>query len=312
MISYAEFHRMPQRRKKAMEQGIHQSLNIPKTTKIYLDNGAFYFSKHDLEPPIDGYREFVKKAKPDWYPIPQDFIPTPQMELEKQQKLFHKTMQMNRYYSYGKYVPVIHISRFLKDYVHQLKRNKKIMAKPEIALGGIVPNLLRAPKAISHQEIINSLLHICEEFKDKKIHVFGIGGTATLHIAALLGFNSVDSCGWRNRAARGMIQLPGTGERSIAKLGSWRGREISQEELKKLKKCQCPACKKHGIKGLQAHGSEGFYNRATHNLWVLLEEARQIQEHLIVLQDYQDWYQEHLDNTIYRPLIARLVEISLP
>jgi hypothetical protein len=116
-----------------------------------------------------------------------------------------------------------------------------------------------------------------DEFSDQKLHVFGIGGTATLHIAALLKFNSVDSSGWRNRAARGMIQLPGTGERTIAGLGKWRGRDISQQDIEILKQCQCPACQTYGIQGLkltrddgQGQGSRGFYNRATHNLWVLL------------------------------------------
>ena len=55
-------------------------------------------------------------------------------------------------------------------------------------------------------------------------------------------------------------------------------------------------------------GGIGFYNRATHNLWVLLEEARQIEEHLNLLGNYETWYQEHLDNTIYRPLIKELIE----
>ena len=35
-----------------------------------------------------------------------------------------------------------------------------------------------------------------QAFADKDIHVFGVGGTATLHLAGLLGMNSVDSSGW--------------------------------------------------------------------------------------------------------------------
>ncbi len=132
-----------------------------------------------------------------------------------------------------------------------------------------------------------------------------------MHIAGLLDIDSVDSSGWRNRAARGMIQLPGTGERIVADLGSWRGRRVSKEELKKLEECECPACRINGLNGLKASGSEGFCNRATHNLWVLLEEARQIEEHLKIANDYQIWYKEHLDNTIYRPLIDKLLEKTL-
>src|SRR5437868_562533 len=43
MVSYADFHKAPQRRKWAMEQGLHTYLGVPEGIKIYLDNGAFYF-----------------------------------------------------------------------------------------------------------------------------------------------------------------------------------------------------------------------------------------------------------------------------
>ena len=134
------------------------------------------------------------------------------------------------------------------------------MNKSAVALGGIVPNLLRAPKAMSHKQILNSLLHVRNVFQDKQLHIFGVGGTATLHLTSLLGMDSVDSTGWRNRAARGIIQLPGTGDRLVTQLGSWRGRSLSQEELKKLKRCSCPACNQYGMKGLQANKVFGFEN----------------------------------------------------
>ncbi len=146
MISYADFHKMPKRRQWAMEQGIHQCLDIPKEIKVYLDNGAFYFTNHQGEPPINEYREFVKRAKPDWYPIPQDFIPTPKMGFKEQQSCLKLTMAMNRKHQHGQYIPVIHVCRLLEEYIRQIKNNKKLMAKPAIALGGIVPNLLRLLK----------------------------------------------------------------------------------------------------------------------------------------------------------------------
>jgi 7-cyano-7-deazaguanine tRNA-ribosyltransferase len=311
MVSYGDFHRMRTQRRKAMEQGLRNYLEIPKNVKVYLDNGAFSFIKKNEEVPVKEYREFVKAAKPDWHPIPQDFIPTPKMTLKEQEKCLKKTMNMNFRYHRGDYVPVVHISHFLEEYVEKIINSKSLSNKSHIALGGIVPNLLRAPKAMSHTKIIDNLIHFRKQFKDKKLHVFGIGGTATLHFAALLGMDSVDSSGWRNRAARGLIQLPGTGDRIIAELGNWRGRKISKEEEEKLEKCQCPACQKYGINGLRANKAFGFYNRATHNLWVLLEEARQIQEHLKVKNDYPIWYQEHLDNTVYRPLIKKILEQDL-
>lgn len=307
MVSYADFHKMPTRRRKAMEQGLHQYLDVPTHIKIYLDNGSFYFIRHGSEVPVKEYVEFVKQAQPDWYPVPQDFIPSPKMSLAEQQECLELTMDMNRRYRQGNYVPVVHISQVLDQYVLRLKSYKSLLKKDFIALGGIVPNLLRAPKAMHPQKILEKLMHVRHEFQDKKLHVFGIGGTVTLHIAALLGINSADSSGWRNRAARGLIQLPGTGDRMVANLGSWRGRKPSDSEWQILSACQCPACHKYGLEGLKAHGVYGFRNRATHNLWILLEEARQIQEHLI-LGDYESWYGNHLDNTLYRPLIETIVE----
>lgn len=320
MVSYADFHQMPAKRRQAMEQGLRKFLGVPKKVKIYLDNGAFYFITHDGKTPVDQYQKFVENAKPDWCPIPQDFIPTPKMEPDEQEKCFIKTMEMNLDYRADpeQYFPVIHTSSLIEDYVSQIKKYPGLLSKSCIAVGGIVPNLLRAPKAMSHQKILEGLQHARDELRqqnnDLKLHVFGIGGTATIHLAALLGFDSVDSSGWRNRAARGIIQLPGTGERIVAELGCWRGRRLSQEELEKLEQCKCPACQRYGIDGLRKSktdgkgaGGQGFYNRATHNLWVLLQEAKQVQEKL-KKKKYKTWYVDHLDNTIYRPLIDQLVK----
>lgn len=307
MVSYAEFHRMRAMRRRAMERGLHASLGIPKRIKIYLDNGAFYFSRNKLATSVKEYEEFVTDAHPDWRPIPQDFIPSPSMTLRQQRSCLTRTMRVNVDFQHDGYVPVIHISRVLQEYVSHLKANKRLAAKPSLALGAIVPNLLRAPNALSHSEILECLISIRQEFAGKSIHVFGIGGTSTLHVAALLKMDSVDSSGWRIRAARGIIQLPGSGERVIIQLGSWKGRELSKQEKKKLLDCECPACQREGIKGLKAKASRGFRNRATHNLWTLLKEAKWIEKHLRK-NSYQESYKDHLDNTIYRPLIDLLVK----
>ena len=309
MVSYADFHQSPAQRRKAIEHGLHAHLGIPKSVKIYLDNGAFYFLNHEGRTPKKEYEEFVEKAKPDWWPIPQDFIPTPQMTMNEQRQCFARTMRVNHAYEHDGFVPVIHISQFLEKYTAAIKGNEKLSGKTAIALGGIVPNLLRSSKAISYTEILQSLWHVRKVFADKKIHVFGIGGTSTLHLAALLEMDSVDSSGWRNRAARGLIQLPGSGDRMVANLGSWRGKELSYEEQGLLTLCKCPACRKYGLEGLKANGIQGFCNRASHNLWVLLEENRVIRTH-IADGTYADWYETHLDNSVYLPLVRQLLKWS--
>ncbi|MDQ3816618.1 MAG: hypothetical protein M3362_02870, partial [Acidobacteriota bacterium] len=282
------------------------SLGIPKRVKIYLDNGAFYFTSRGVIVNPKEYEEFVTSAKPDWKPIPQDFIPTPKMGIVAQRHCLNRTMFVNTKYEHGGFVPVIHISKVLSEYITAIKANNRLSAKTDIALGAIVPQLLRMPKAQPYQHTLNNIREARRSFADKKIHLFGVGGTATLHLAALMGMDSVDSSGYRNRAARGMIQLPGSGERSVIELGSWRGRTLGIEELKKLRNCSCPACLLNGIKGLKATGVDGFRNRATHNLWTLLEEADWIQKHLRA-KTYKTEYTNHLDNTIYRRLIDHVV-----
>lgn len=310
MVSYANFHGHPIRRRKAMEQGLHGYLGAPKNVKIFLDNGSFYFSKHGIETSRDIYEEFVKIAKPDWWPIPQDFIPHPEMTRKEQRSCFQRTMELNKDYQENGYVPVIHISQFLEHYVKAIQASDKLSAKPNLALGGLVPNLLCTQKATAYKKILLNLKYIREAFSEKNIHVFGVGGIATLHLTALLGIDSVDSTGWRNRAARGIVQLPGSGDRIIAELGSWHIPQPNPKEWELLSKCPCPACQQYGIKGLKARGNEGFCNRAVHNIWILLKEGELIKEKLND-ESYSQWYKTHLNNSKYRPLIDQLVTMML-
>lgn len=309
MVSYAEFHQMPTFMARAKEIGLRKYLSVPSHVSVYLDNGAFYFLRSGGQSERKTYQEFVEKAAPDWYPVGFDAIPTPQMSLAKQRQCFAATMNENRAYSHDGYVPVIHVSKLLNEYVSGIRANKKLSVKQRIALGAIVPNLLRAPKAISYDTVLSNLLNVRETFSDKELHVFGIGGTATVHIAALLGIDSVDSSGWRNRAARGIVQLPGSGDRMVANLGKWRGRPLSEKELATLEKCRCPACKLNGLEGLRANRLSGFCNRATHNLWVLLDEARWLEKH-IAAGTYNNNYRRRLDNSTYLPLINKVLQME--
>jgi 7-cyano-7-deazaguanine tRNA-ribosyltransferase len=309
MVSYADFHRMPAKRRAAMADGLHAHLGIPDHIKIFLDNGAYYFLSHHGQTPYKEkeYERFVARARPDWHPIPRDYIPTPSMSEDEQHRCFTRTMRVNHAYRDSRYTPVAHIGPFLSRYTAAIMGSDYLAAKPAIALGGIVPNLLRAPKAMAYTDLLDSLRYIREVCANKQLHVFGIGGTATLHIAALLGMDSIDSSGWRNRAARGIVQLPGSGDRSLVKMGSWRGREPSPAEWEILRWCECPACRQFGVEGLKAPALAGFCNRATHNLWVLLREKDEVERHL-ENATYNRWFTEHLDNSIYLPLIQLLAK----
>ncbi len=291
-----------------MDEGIHQFLGVkPNHFKVFLDNGAFHALSKGWNVTDNDYTEFVEQAKPDWYPIPKDFIPIPSMSVQQQRSFYQRTMQMNRSYRHDGYVPIIHVGRYLDSYLDSIKEDEALRKKSQFGLGGLVPNLLRKPKSPGYELIIESIRKVRNSLKNKKIHVFGIGGVSTLHVAALLRLDSLDSSGWRNRAVHGIIQLPGKGDRMVAKFGSWNIRELSRNEINELRTCSCPACLNYGIKGLKQGGSQGFSNRAIHNLYVLIEEMKLIEKHQR-LGDYRDWYQSHLTNSIYKPLIDRLVE----
>jgi hypothetical protein len=309
MVSYGEFHQMQACRAAAMEQGLRAYLRVPTDVKVYLDNGAFYFGSKNAEAPLDEYEEFVDRAQPDWKPIPQDYIPFPGMTPQKRWGCLIKTMRVNVQYQHNGYVPVVHIGNNLMEYTSRVTAHQSLSKKPSIALGAIVPNLLRKPSAIPYMDVLVGLQHVRDTFRNKSIHVFGVGGTATLHLAALLGFDSVDSSGWRNRAARGIVQLPGCGERLVADLGSWRGREPSSKEWKILKHCKCPACCDHGTRGLKASKLHGFCCRATHNLWVLLEENRWLTKQ-ISAGTYSANYKRRVDNSTYKPIIQDLLDLQ--
>lgn len=307
MVSYGDFQQMPAKRRAAMSRGLREYLAAPEDISIYLDNGAFYFASKGGEPLAREYRKFVQKANPDWRPVRFDAIPLPQMPWQTQLACYRRTMEINRRCQDDGYVPVVHAGRYLPRYLEAIDTNPRLALKEGLALGGLVPSLLRTPKAAKYTSILDDLIAVRDRFPNRRIHVFGIGGTATLHLTALLGFDSVDSSGWRNRAARGIIQLPGAGERIVAELGNWRGRLPTEKELAKLKECHCPACKAHGLHGLRAGGIAGFSNRATHNLWVLLEEAKWLDRH-ISNRTYRKCYRRRLNNSIYLPIIESLLQ----
>lgn len=82
---------------------------------------------------------------------------------------------------------------------------------------------------------------------------------------------------------------------------------LSPQEREILRSCSCPACERSGLEGLAASRIEGFCNRATHNLWVLLEEGRWIRDHL-ESETYKERYKDRLNNSTYSRLVDRVVE----
>lgn len=308
MVSFAEFEHAKTLREKALFDGLHGALGVPKGVRIYLDNGAFGNVRDGKEPCASAFWKFVKRTKPDWYPIPADFIPLPSMNEAEQHDCFKKTMRYNYEYSFNGCVPVVHVGAKLNQYLRALKAHDALSKKKVLALGGLVPLLLQTKGTGSKVQTIDSITTVRRRF-DGHIHAFGIGGTATLHLAAVAGLNSIDSAGWRNRAAHGIIQLPGRGDRLLTKMGTWRGRALDKTEREMLAACRCPGCLEAGIKGMIANGASGFYRRATHNLHVLLTELAEIERRLAD-NTYEGWYGTHVFNQTFIKLIGYTIKKS--
>src|SRR5207248_1817179 len=95
MVSYGEFHQLPNQMEAAMNSGVHGFLRTPNFIDVYLDNGAFYFLRVGGEGEREAYQEFVEEAEPNWYPVAFDVIPTPQMSKTRQRQCYNCTMEAN-------------------------------------------------------------------------------------------------------------------------------------------------------------------------------------------------------------------------
>ncbi|MBV9491096.1 MAG: hypothetical protein JO069_15440, partial [Verrucomicrobia bacterium] len=166
MVSYADFDQLRPWRRAAMERGLHAALSIPVTVRLFLDNGAFYFARRGRETPTADYEEFVAAARPDWKPIPYDSIPAPKMPKAEQRLCLQRTMEMNRAFEHDGFVPVIHISEVLVEYIEAVQQHEKLSAKPSLALGGIVPHLLRTTRSRAYRSILADLRSVRQTFAD--------------------------------------------------------------------------------------------------------------------------------------------------
>ena len=77
MVSYADFHRMPAQRRAAMDRGLREYLGMSDETKIYLDNGAFYFLSRGGDTAVGEYEEFVERTNLIGTRFPETTSPPP-------------------------------------------------------------------------------------------------------------------------------------------------------------------------------------------------------------------------------------------
>ena len=303
MLSFDEVRRRPAIHCRAMAEGFDAVLGA-KGLRVYLDNGAFSCLMRGTEPAVEEFRDFIVATMPAWYPVPADFIPRPTDSKRRQRVLFDRTIAVLEAHADDGFCPVVHAGPWLDHYLEAIRRLGKTQ---RLAIGGLVPHLLNSLGS-QRRETIARLKRVRREFPGT-IHAFGVGGIVTLHLAAAIGINSCDSSGWRQRAARGLVVLRGRGERMAVKLGSWKGRGLTDEERAGLARCRCPSCRRRGAEGLKESGVEGFAHRAVHNLWTLLEESALIDKH-VALGDFPAWSTRRMRGNRMADLVALALDSS--
>ena len=271
---------------KIVEMGIHKYLDYEGL--VMMDSGGYLFQKKeemDLDPlkVLDLYENY----RPDiGVVLDHPFDPNSSNLINKKRWdiTLKNTAIMIESNSKVPLMPVIH-GYSLKELEKACSDIKKIDDDPKlIGLGSLVPLIFsttagskRFPDCM--QFVMQSVKLIRREFPDAMIHAFGIGSTLTMHLMYSVGTDSLDSTGWRIKAAYGMIQLPGVSDRHVKTRNNGR-RHLDIAEKRILAKCECPICNGKNIEERMDILDENFIPRAVHNAWVFKKEEEYFKDAL--------------------------------
>lgn len=250
---------------------------------VMIDSGGYNFIKDpDKIPAIEPIANMYRKIEAEIV-VSLDLPPHPNLSPRERSRRWKKTKEnafkLTKLLENRSPMPVVHgysekelrnNSRDVSDLIEESKM---------IGLGGMVPLLkVKRSKTLSLIHYLRTL------YPDKMLHVFGAGSVSTMMLLTLLRVDSMDTIGWRIKAAFGAIQLPGMSDRFVTpNQESKKSRlPLSKSDLELLKKCNCPICRgrslKNRLNNLDNADPTTFHNRATHNAWVFVEELKVAQE----------------------------------
>jgi 7-cyano-7-deazaguanine tRNA-ribosyltransferase len=283
---------------KVREDGINEYLGLDPSCPTLLDSGGYlYLKRGNLKvDPCDVLKLYMDLAPTIGAVL--DYPLDPFVEADANQKRWQQTLANTRLMfsrnGHLTLMPIIHAHS-----VSQAERAcadlRHIIEEPSVlGIGSLVP-LMRtrhdgrvlakqSTRSVSQSEYHQSSRHLAVEiiravrahFPDAFLHVFGVGGTTTMHLMFALGVDSIDSIGWRLKAGYGAVQLPGFGDRFTGDKPRRKRTMLKDDEKSKevLLKCQCPVCQEHATLEKRLVALEkSFDNRALHNAWVFVREA---------------------------------------
>lgn len=193
-----------------------------------------------------------------------DFPFGPNLSKSQKKKRLNKTLEnleqtlklLEQYDVDFTILPVIHtISDDLDLLEYGLKKIENILGEiPQlIGIGSLVPlvKTMKGSKKNGIESFIYALITLRKKLPNSFIHAFGIGGTMA-YLAIFTGIDSYDSNGWIQKAAYGVIQLPGISDRFLKKESHNRPYLITNRiqrnsknpinEIDIFMKCKCTAC----------------------------------------------------------------------
>jgi len=277
MVNAHDFINKPSLYEEVCKKGIHKLLGFEGL--IMMDSGGFIFQKKekiDIEP--SKIIELYEKSKPDIGVI-LDHPFSPEKSNSDNQKRWEQTLQNTDFMikNNGKIalMPVLH-GYSLKELKNACDQIKRINENPMlVGLGSLVPLLFNMKGSNRFKNprnfVIDATRLVRKEFPNSLLHTFGVGSTKTMHLMYSLGVDSLDSSGWRLKAAYGNIQLPGVSDRNPTSRNNGRS-SLNEKEKKILEQCECPTCKNKSLEEKIKSLDGPFPPRALHNAWVYVQE----------------------------------------
>lgn len=309
LMNAYDFMQHPQALERVQKQKIHKYLGF--NGPVLMDSGGFLFmKKKSMDVTAKQIMSFYEEVKPNFgVVLDHPLIPT----LSKHESVKRKMntlkntqiMIKNRTTKNPVLIPVIHgyQPKEIRWYLNKLKKIEKFSL---YGIGSLVPALYNVRGVGGILNVMKVIMEVRKQIPKAKLHVFGTGGTLTMHLMFYAGANSLDSSAWRTKAAFGAIQMPGMGDRWVSTATRKKPYpQLSKEEKQKLENCRCPMCKKYGILGLK----NDFSARAIHNAWVHQQEVKKARK-LMKENRYDSYVKRIISKTNFASLFNVLEKMK--
>jgi 7-cyano-7-deazaguanine tRNA-ribosyltransferase len=284
---------------KMKESGVHDYLNFHGP--VMMDSGGFLFMmKRTMRIRPQMILDLYEATKPNFgvvldHPLALRLTRTEVRGRQIVTLRNTKSMTSRSKSANPELIPVIH-GHTIESVKWFIRRLNAIGEFRLYGIGSLVPSVFNARGVGGIHNVIRIVSFVRKALPSKKIHVFGVGSAITMHLMFAAGADSLDSSSWRSKAAYGIIQLPGIGDRYITgRAGRTTGKtylNLSRSEKNMLETCKCPACRREGLTDLK----RSFKMRALHNAWVLQREVEKARRRLRE-GTYDDYVDEVVGNS---------------